>query len=351
MSETKTPQDTCVLVTGGCGFIGSHTAVVLLQRGYRVVVVDNLSNSSPAVLGRITRIVGGEAVERLAFYEADVSDAEALERVFSKHDIDAVIHFAGYKAVGESVQKPIEYFSNNIGNTLTLVDVMRRHDCKSIVFSSSATVYGDPDALPLTEESPKKPATNPYGWTKWMIEEILRSLVVPDPGWNIVLLRYFNPIGAHPSGLIGEDPKGMPNNLVPYVAQVAVGRRDAVHVFGDDYDTPDGTGVRDYIHVMDLAEGHAAALAWMAGRAGCEVFNLGTGRGTSVLEVIDAYSAVCGRELPYVIEPRRAGDVTANYADCTKARELLGWTAQYGIAEMCRDSWNWQSHNPNGYDG
>ncbi len=351
MSETKTPQDTCVLVTGGCGFIGSHTVVVLLQRGYKVVVVDNLSNASPVVLERIIQIVGQEAAEQLTFCEADVRDAEVLEKVFSQHDIDAVIHFAGYKAVGESVQKPIEYFSNNIGNTLALVDVMRRHDCKSIVFSSSATVYGDPDALPLTEESPKKPATNPYGWTKWMIEEILHSLVVPDPDWNVVLLRYFNPIGAHPSGLIGEDPKGIPNNLVPYVAQVAVGRRDAVHVFGDDYDTPDGTGVRDYIHVMDLAEGHAAALAWMAGRTGCEVFNLGTGRGSSVLEVIQAYAAACGRELPYVIEPRRAGDVTANYADCTKARELLGWVARYGIAEMCRDSWNWQSHNPNGYDG
>ena len=351
MSETKSPQDTCVLVTGGCGFIGSHTVVVLLQRGYKVVVVDNLSNASPVVLERITQIVGQDAAKQLTFYEADVRDAEVLEKVFSQHDVDAVIHFAGYKAVGESVQKPIEYFSNNIGNTLALVDVMRRHDCKSIVFSSSATVYGDPDALPLTEESPKKPATNPYGWTKWMIEEILRSLVVPDPDWNVVLLRYFNPIGAHPSGLIGEDPKGIPNNLVPYVAQVAVGRRDAVHVFGDDYDTPDGTGVRDYIHVMDLAEGHAAALAWMAGRTGCEVFNLGTGRGSSVLEVIHAYAAACGRELPYVIEPRRAGDVTANYADCTKARELLGWVARYGIAEMCRDSWNWQSKNPNGYEG
>ena len=351
MNETKSPQDTCVLVTGGCGFIGSHTVVVLLQRGYQVVVVDNLSNASPVVLERITQIVGQEAAGQLTFYEADVRDAEMLEKVFSQHDVDAVIHFAGYKAVGESVQKPIEYFSNNIGNTLALVDVMRRHDCKSIVFSSSATVYGDPDALPLTEESPKKPATNPYGWTKWMIEEILRSLVVPDPDWNVVLLRYFNPIGAHPSGLIGEDPKGIPNNLVPYVAQVAVGRRDAVHIFGDDYDTPDGTGVRDYIHVMDLAEGHAAALAWMAGRTGCEVFNLGTGRGSSVLEVIRAYAAACGRELPYVIEPRRAGDVTANYADCTKARELLGWVARYGIAEMCRDSWNWQSHNPNGYAG
>ena len=351
MSETKMPRDTCVLVTGGCGFIGSHTVVVLLQRGYEVVVVDNLCNSSSEVLERIAQIVGEEAAKRLVFYEADVRDAPVLGKIFSRHDVDAVIHFAGYKAVGESVAKPVEYFSNNIGNTLTLVDVMREHGCKSIVFSSSATVYGDPDALSLTEESPKKPATNPYGWTKWMIEEILRSLVAADPEWDVVLLRYFNPIGAHPSGLIGEDPKGIPNNLVPYVAQVAVGRRDAVHVFGGDYDTPDGTGVRDYIHVMDLAEGHAAALAWMAGRSGCEVFNLGTGRGTSVFEVIDAYAAACGRDLPYVIEPRRAGDVTANYADCTKAKEMLGWEARYGIADMCRDSWNWQSHNPNGYEG
>ena len=351
MSDAKKLRGSSVLVTGGCGFIGSHTVVVLLQRGYEVVVVDNLCNSSPEVLERIAQIVGEEAAKRLVFYEADVRDAPVLGKIFSSHDVDAVIHFAGYKAVGESVAKPVEYFSNNIGNTLTLVDVMREHGCKSIIFSSSATVYGDPDALPLTEESPKKPATNPYGWTKWMIEEILRSLVVADPEWDVVLLRYFNPIGAHPSGLMGEDPKGIPNNLLPYVAQVAVGRRDAVHVFGDDYDTPDGTGVRDYIHVMDLAEGHAAALAWMARRSGCEVFNLGTGRGTSVLEVIDAYAAACGCELPYVIEPRRAGDVTANYADCTKAKEMLGWEARYGIAEMCRDSWNWQSKNPNGYEG
>jgi UDP-glucose 4-epimerase len=351
MSKEKAPQNRCVLVTGGCGFIGSHTVVVLLQAGYEVVVVDDLSNASERVLDRIDQIVGDEAASRLAFVRADVADRDAMEAVFGEFDIDAVIHFAGFKAVGESVQKPIEYYSNNIGSTLALVDVMREHGCKSIVFSSSATVYGDPDALPLTEGSPKKPATNPYGWTKWMIEEILRSLTVPDPEWNVVLLRYFNPIGAHPSGLMGEDPKGIPNNLLPYVAQVAVGRRDAVHVFGDDYDTPDGTGVRDYIHVMDLAEGHAAALAWMAGRAGCEVFNLGTGNGTSVLEIIRAFSEACGRDLPYVIEPRRAGDVTANWADCAKAREVLGWEARYGIAEMCRDSWNWQSHNPNGYEG
>ena len=351
MGEKKAPQDTCVLVTGGCGFIGSHTVVCLLEQGYQVVVVDDLSNSSEKVLDRIDTIVGDEAAERLTFVRADVNDRDALDAIFDAFDIDRVIHFAGFKAVGESVQKPIEYYSNNIGSTLTLVDAMRDHGCKSIVFSSSATVYGDPDALPLTEDSPKKPATNPYGWTKWMIEEMLRSLTIADPECDVVLLRYFNPIGAHPSGLMGEDPKGIPNNLLPYVAQVAVGRRDAVHVFGDDYDTPDGTGVRDYIHVMDLAAGHVAALAWMDGKTGCEVFNLGTGRGTSVLEIVKAFSAACGRDLPYVIEPRRAGDVTANYADCTKAKEMLGWEAQYDIADMCRDGWNWQSHNPNGYEG
>ena len=351
MSDKNVARDTCVLVTGGCGFIGSHTVVCLLEQGYRVVVVDNLSNSSCVVLDRIAQIVGDEATKSLVFYEADVNDDKALDAVFSAHDIDAVIHFAGYKAVGESVARPIEYYANNIGSTLTLVDVMRRYGCKSIIFSSSATVYGDPDFLPLTEESPKKPATNPYGWTKWMIEEILRSLVVADPAWDVVLLRYFNPIGAHPSGLIGEDPKGIPNNLLPYVAQVAVGRRDCVHVYGDDYETPDGTGVRDYIHVMDLAAGHVAALDWMAGRCGCEVFNLGTGHGTSVLEIIKAFSAACGHELPYVIEPRRAGDVAANWADCAKARRLMGWEAEFGIAEMCRDAWRWQSKNPNGYEG
>ena len=351
MSEKKTIADTTVLVTGGAGFIGSHTVVKLLEGGYQVVVVDDLSNASEKVLDRIDQIVGDEASERLSFYRADVNDREALDVIFDENPIDRVIHFAGFKAVGESVSKPIEYYSNNIGNTLTLVDAMRDHGCKSIIFSSSATVYGDPDELPLTEESPKKPATNPYGWTKWMIEEILAGLHTADPEWNVVLLRYFNPIGAHPSGLMGEDPKGIPNNLLPYVAQVAVGRRDCVHVFGNDYDTPDGTGVRDYIHVMDLAAGHVAALAWMNGRTGVEIFNLGTGNGTSVLEIVKAFSKACGRELPYVIEPRRPGDVTANYADCTKAREWMGWEAQYDIADMCRDSWNWQSHNPNGYEG
>ena len=350
-TQGTSEQGKRILVTGGAGFIGSHTVVELLQSGYEAVVVDDLSNASPKVLDRIRQIVGPEASERLFFHEANVADREALEAVFDAHRIDAVIHFAGFKAVGESVSKPIEYYSNNLGSTLTLVDVMREHGCRSIIFSSSATVYGDPDSLPLTEESPKKPATNPYGWTKWMIEQILTDLHTADPAWNVVLLRYFNPIGAHPSGLMGEDPKGIPNNLVPYVAQVAVGRRDAVHVFGDDYDTPDGTGVRDYIHVMDLASGHVAALRWMSGRTGVEVFNLGTGKGSSVLDVIHAFSRACGKDIPYVVDPRRPGDVTANYADCSKAAREMGWHARYTLDDMCRDSWRWQQSNPNGYEG
>ena len=260
-----------------------------------------------------------------------------------------MIHFAGFKAVGESVKKPIEYYHNNIENTLVLVDVMRNHGCKSIIFSSSSTVYGDPDSLPLTEESPKKACTNPYGWTKWMIEQILTDLHTADPEWDVVILRYFNPIGAHESGLIGEDPKGIPNNLVPYVAQVAVGKLAAVQVFGDDYPTPDGTGVRDYIHVVDLARGHVAALNWMNGREGVEIFNLGTGKGTSVLEVIRAFSKACGKDLPYVIKPRRGGDIAENFGDASKAEREMGWKAQYNIDDMCRDSWNWQSHNPDGF--
>ena len=346
-----TRSSSCVLVTGGAGFIGSHTVVELLQAGYEVVVVDDLSNANEKVLDRIDAIVGEDASARLSFVRADVADRAALESVFEAFPVDAVIHFAGYKAVGESVEKPIEYYSNNLGSTLALIDVMRDYGCKSIIFSSSATVYGDPDELPLTEQSPKKMATNPYGWTKWMIEQILMDTAAADPEWDVVLLRYFNPIGAHPSGLIGEDPKGIPNNLVPYVAQVAVGKRDCVHVFGNDYDTPDGTGVRDYIHVVDLAAGHVAALKWLDGRNGCEIFNLGTGKGSSVLEVIKAFSEACGHEIAYVIEPRRASGVTANYADCSKARELLGWEARFDINDMCRDSWNWQSHNPDGYEG
>lgn len=351
MSNLPPSADACVLVTGGAGFIGSHTVVELLERGYRVVIADDLSNASGKVIDRIKTIVGKDKASNLSFHITDVNDRRALETIFETHPIDRVIHFAGFKAVGESVSKPIEYYRNNIGSTLTLVDVMRDHGCKSIVFSSSATVYGDPKHLPLTEDSPKQPATNPYGWTKWMIEEMLFDLHVADREWNVVLLRYFNPIGAHASGLIGEDPKGIPNNLLPYVAQTAVGKRDAVHVFGDDYPTPDGTGVRDYIHVSDLAAGHAAALAWMSGRTGVEVFNLGTGRGTSVLEIIHAFSDACGHPVPYVIDARRPGDVAENYADCSKARDLMGWEAQHGIEDMCRDAWNWQSHNPAGYEG
>ncbi len=346
--DPKKPEDTCVLVTGGAGFIGSHTVVDLLENGYHVVIVDDLSNSSPRVLDRIREIVGDEAFARCAFHEVDICDRAALEEVFARHDVDRVIHFAGFKAVGESVEKPLEYYSNNIGGTLTLCEVMREAGCKAIIFSSSATVYGDPDALPLTEDSPKKPATNPYGWTKWMIEQVLTDLTVADPAWDVVLLRYFNPIGAHPSGLIGEDPKGIPNNLVPYVAQTAVGKREAVHVFGDDYPTPDGTGVRDYIHVCDLAAGHVAALAWMNGRCGVEVFNLGTGVGSSVLDVVKCFSEACGHEIPYVVEARRAGDVAENYADCAKAEREMGWKARFDLADMCRDSWNWQSKNPDG---
>ncbi len=349
MADQLAPKDTCVLVTGGAGFIGSHTVVELLARDYQVVIVDDLSNSSPVAIDRIKQIAGEEAARNLTFYEANVLDRDALNAIFDAHRIDRVIHFAGYKAVGESVAKPLEYYHNNIENTLVLCDVMREHGCKSIVFSSSATVYGDPDNLPVSEADEKKPATNPYGWTKWMIEQILTDLHTSDPEWDVVLLRYFNPIGAHASGLIGEDPKGIPNNLVPYVAQVAVGKLEAVQVFGDDYDTPDGTGVRDYIHVVDLATGHVAALDWMNGKTGVEVFNLGTGTGTSVLEVVKAFSAACGKDLPYKICPRREGDVAAVYGDASKAEREMGWKARYDIADMCRDSWNWQSHNPNGF--
>ena len=349
MADKLAPKDTCVLVTGGAGFIGSHTVVELLARDYQVVIVDDLSNSSPVAIDRIKQIAGEEAARNLTFYEANVLDRDALNAIFDAHRIDRVIHFAGYKAVGESVAKPLEYYHNNIENTLVLCDVMREHGCKSIVFSSSATVYGDPDNLPVSEADEKKPATNPYGWTKWMIEQILTDLHTSDPEWDVVLLRYFNPIGAHASGLIGEDPKGIPNNLVPYVAQVAVGKLEAVQVFGDDYDTPDGTGVRDYIHVVDLATGHVAALDWMNGKTGVEVFNLGTGTGTTELEVVKAFSAACGKDLPYKICPRREGDVAAVYGDASKAEREMGWKARYDIADMCRDSWNWQSHNPNGF--
>ena len=339
-----------LLVTGGAGYIGSHTQVELLQAGHEVVCLDNLSNSSPKAPERVEALTG----KKVPFYAADVRDRAALERVFSEHRFDCVIHFAGLKAVGESVAKPWEYYENNVGGILTLTDVMRKHGCKRIIFSSSATVYGDPAEIPITENCPKGRCTNPYGWTKWMQEEILRDLHTADvrngdkDPWRVVILRYFNPIGAHPSGLLGEDPNGVPNNLMPYITQVAVGKLEKLHVFGKDYDTPDGTGVRDYIHVMDLARGHAAALqAIEAG--GVEVFNLGTGRGYSVLEIVAAFEAASGVKIPYVVDPRRPGDIAVCYADPAKAERALGWRAEKDIADMCRDSWNWQKNNPNGY--
>ena len=350
MSKALDPKDTCVLVTGGAGFIGSHTVVQLLEGGYQVVIVDDLSNSSAVAVDRVKTIVGDEAAKNLTFYKANVLDRDAMNKIFDTHQIDRVIHFAGFKAVGESVSKPVEYYHNNIENTLVLIDVMRNHGCKSIIFSSSSTVYGDPDNPPVTEEDPKKPATNPYGWTKWMIEQILMDVHTADPEWDVVLLRYFNPIGAHPSGLIGEDPKGIPNNLVPYVAQVAVGKLEAVQVFGNDYPTPDGTGVRDYIHVVDLARGHVCAIKKLQTNCGLFICNLGTGKGYSVLEVLHAFEKACGKQIPYVIDPRRPGDIAECYADPTKAKNELGWVAQYGIEDMCADSWNWQQKNPDGYN-
>ena len=371
-SLAKDHADTCVLVTGGAGFIGSHTCVELLNEGYGVVVVDDLSNSSEVALDRVRQIAGLAPDDaRLAFYEASILDRSALQRVFQAHDVDAIIHFAGFKAVGESVQKPLEYYWNNVAGTLVLCDVARDYGVKNIVFSSSATVYGEPEFIPITEDCPKHDATNPYGQTKSMLEQVLTDLYVGDDEWNVVLLRYFNPIGAHESGLIGEDPKGIPNNLLPYVAQVAVGKLERVGVFGNDYPTPDGTGVRDYIHVVDLARGHVAALDWMGGkmgtgaaptlgeiagepaadgtRRGVGIFNLGTGTGSSVLDVVHAFERACGKTIPYEIKPRRAGDIAVNYAACDKARRELGWTAQFDLDRMCADGWRWQSTNPDGY--
>lgn len=335
-----------ILVTGGAGYIGSHTCVELLNAGYEVVILDNLYNSSKKAVDRIQEITG----KTVTFYENDMLDAEALEKLFSQEDIDCVIHFAGLKAVGESVAKPLEYYKNNIQGTLTLVEAMRKHNCKNIIFSSSATVYGDPAFVPITEECPKGTPTNPYGWTKSMLEQILTDLHTADEEWNVILLRYFNPIGAHKSGMIGEDPKGIPNNLLPYVAQVAIGKLECVGVFGDDYDTPDGTGVRDYIHVVDLAVGHVKAIDKIKENPGVKVYNLGTGNGYSVLDVIKAFSKACGHEVPYQIKPRRPGDIATCYADASLAKKELGWEAKYGIEDMCADSWKWQSMNPNGYN-
>ncbi len=333
-----------VLVTGGAGYIGSHTCVQLLEAGHEVVVVDNFSNSKPLCLERVSEITG----KSLSVHDADIRDEAALEAIFGAKPVDLVIHFAGLKAVGESVAKPLEYYDNNVSGTLALLRVMGRHDVRDIIFSSSATVYGVPEVVPI-DEGAALSATNPYGQTKLTIEEILKDLQRSDPRWSVTLLRYFNPVGAHPSGLIGEDPKGIPNNLVPYIAQVAVGKRERLMVFGDDYDTPDGTGVRDYIHVEDLASGHLAALDAHAEDPGVHIYNLGTGRGISVLEMLASFERACGRALPYEIAPRRPGDVATCFADSSLAAEKLAWRATRGLAEMTADAWRWQSKNPDGF--
>lgn len=334
-----------VLVTGGAGFIGSHTLIELIGKGHDVVIVDNLCNSSQESLRRVENLVG----KSLPFYKVDIRDREGLSKVLDEHKCDVCIHFAGLKAVGESVEKPYEYFDNNISGTLVLIDVLRKHGCKNLVFSSSATVYGDPAQIPITEECPKGKCTNPYGETKSMLEDMFIDIQKADPEWNIVLLRYFNPIGAHESGTIGENPNGIPNNLMPYITQVAVGKRKELGVFGNDYDTHDGTGVRDYIHVVDLAKGHVCALEAIKRKCGLAIYNLGTGNGYSVLDVIKAFIKVNGVDVPYSIKPRRPGDIATCYSNPAKAEKELGWKAQFGIEEMCRDSWKFQKNNPNGY--
>ncbi len=336
-----------ILVTGGAGYIGSHTVLQLLREGHDVVVLDNLSNSSRESLDRVKELCGREAV----LYVGDILDRDILERICSEHVFDCCIHFAGLKAVGESVAKPWEYYNNNITGTLNLLDVLRGHNMKNFIFSSSATVYGDPEVVPITEECPKGVCTNPYGWTKSMIEQILMDMAHADKQWNIVILRYFNPIGADPSGRIGENPKGIPNNLMPYVTQVAVGKLEKLGVFGNDYDTPDGTGVRDYIHVSDLADGHIKALSKITEKAGLCIYNLGTGNGVSVLELVKSFEKANDINIPYVIKDRRPGDIATCYADASKAERELGWVAKHDIVDMCRDSWNWQKNNPEGYEG
>lgn len=336
-----------ILVTGGAGFIGSHTCVELLNAGYEIVVVDNYYNANPKSLERVKELTGKD----FKSYECDIRDSEGMDKIFKENKIDAVIHFAGLKAVGESCQKPIEYYDNNIGGTLKLCDVMRNNGCKNIVFSSSATVYGMKNVSPLKETMKTGGTTNPYGTTKYMIEIILEDIYKSDNEWNVTLLRYFNPIGAHESGRIGENPSGIPNNLMPYITQVAIGKRPFLSVYGNDYDTPDGTCIRDYIHVVDLADGHVKAVNnILDGKKGVQIFNLGTGKGYSVLDIVKAFSKAYGKELPYKIVPRRPGDLAVCFSDPSKAKEVLGWEAKRGIDDMCRDSWNWQSKNPNGYD-
>lgn len=334
-----------ILVTGGAGFIGSHTCVELLNSEYDVVVVDNLSNSSEVSLDRVKEITGKD----LKFYKADLLDCDTLDKIFLKEHIETVIHFAGLKSVNESVDKPLEYYNNNITGTINLCACMKKYGVKNIIFSSSATVYGEPAVLPITEQCPKGTPTNPYGMTKWMIEEILKDIQLSDNSWNVIILRYFNPIGAHESGLIGEDPKGIPNNLLPYITQVAIGKRDYLNIYGNDYDTPDGTCIRDYIHVVDLARGHVMAINKLKENCGFKIYNLGTGKGYSVMEVLHTFEKVCGRKLPYKIAGRRKGDVTASYADASLAKKELGWEAIYDLEKMCQDAWNWQKKNPSGY--
>ena len=335
-----------ILITGGAGYIGSHTALELLKEGYEVVIYDNLCNSSRESIRRVEELTG----KTIRFYEGDVLDAASLEKLFAAEEVEAVIHCAALKAVGESVQNPLEYYQNNITGTLTLLGVMEKMGVKNIVFSSSATVYGSPEVMPITEDCPKGQCTNPYGWTKSMMEQIMTDLQKAHPEWNVILLRYFNPVGAHESGRIGEEPKGIPNNLMPYISQVAVGKLEKLGVFGNDYHTPDGTGVRDYIHVVDLADGHVKAIKYIFTNPGLDIINLGTGTGYSVLDMVKAFSKACGKEIPYEIKPRRAGDIDMCYADPTKAARVLGWKAKRGLDEMCRDTWRWQSQNPNGYN-
>lgn len=333
------------LVTGGLGYIGSHTCVQMIQAGMEPIIIDNLCNANKEVLNRIASLTGKQP----SFYQGDVRDEAFLDSVFAKHDIKSVIHFAGLKAVGESVEKPLEYYDNNVTGSLVLATSMRKAGVKSLVFSSSATVYGDPTTVPITEDSPTGATTNPYGRSKYIVEQCLSDLFNAENDWSVTLLRYFNPVGAHPSGTLGEDPKGLPNNLMPFIAQVAVGRRESLSVFGNDYPTVDGTGVRDYIHVMDLADGHIAALNAMSQQAGLHIYNLGTGNGTSVLEMVDAFASACGKPIPYQICSRRAGDIAQCWASTEKAKRDLQWQATRSIKDMTADTWKWQSMNPNGY--